>query len=148
LALKKAICREFQDALYDNDFVGLSKKLNVDGDDTLTGGLGNDSLYGGDGNDSLNGDSGSVGIDRTFGGNGNDRIADDDGVNFDIHDGGTDVDTIDYSSVTFGTGFVTINLTTSLTSVTAGSTETHISHLYLYLENWSPQVASPKTDFF
>jgi Ca2+-binding RTX toxin-like protein len=110
-----------------------------DGNDTLTGGAGNDSLYGGDGNDSLTGGTGNdslyggngndilngnTGIDRTFGGNGNDRIIDDDAVNFDIHDGGAGIDTIDYSPVTFGAGLVTINLATSLTSVTSGNTET------------------------
>lgn len=92
-----------------------------DGNDNLTGGGGNDSLYGGNGNDTLDGDTGT---DRTFGGNGNDRIIDDDFVNFDIHNGGAGIDTIDYSQVTFAPGVVTINLATGLTSVSGGNTET------------------------
>jgi Ca2+-binding RTX toxin-like protein len=90
-----------------------------DGNDNLSGGAGNDSLYGGDGNDTING---GADVDQTFGGNGNDRIIDDDAVNFDVHKGGAGIDTIDYSLVTFGA--VTINLTTSLTSVAFGNTET------------------------
>jgi Ca2+-binding RTX toxin-like protein len=68
--------------------------------------------------------NGNTGIDRTFGGNGNDRIIDDDFVNFDIHNGGAGIDTIDYSPVIFGAGLVTINLTAGLTSVTGGNIET------------------------
>ncbi|NEQ61178.1 MAG: calcium-binding protein [Moorea sp. SIO4A1] len=67
--------------------------------------------------------NGGSGVDTTNGGSGNDRIIDDDFVNFDIHNGGLGIDTIDYSNVTFGSG-VTINLATETTSVSGGNTET------------------------
>jgi Ca2+-binding RTX toxin-like protein len=93
------------------------------GDDTLDGGSGNDSLNGGRGDDTLNGGSGA---DTVNGGAGNDTVIDDDFVNFDNHDGGAGIDTIDYSNVTFGAGLVTINLATETTSVnfSGGNTET------------------------
>nr|WP_287256773.1 calcium-binding protein [Moorena sp. SIO4E2] len=91
------------------------------GNDSLNGGSGNDTLNGRAGNDTLNG---GAGVDTTNGGSGNDRIIDDDLVNFDIHNGGTGIDTIDYSNVTFGAGLVTINLATETTSVSGGNTET------------------------
>ncbi|NEO43587.1 MAG: calcium-binding protein [Moorea sp. SIO4A3] len=91
------------------------------GNDTLNGGAGNDTLNGFGGNDTING---KAGADRTNGGSGNDRIIDDDFVNFDIHNGGTGIDTIDYSNVTFSSGRVTINLNTETTSVSGGNTET------------------------
>ncbi|NEQ11354.1 MAG: hypothetical protein F6K37_37325 [Moorea sp. SIO4E2] len=91
------------------------------GNDTLNGGPGNDTLNGFGGNDTINGKGGA---DRTNGGSGNDRIIDDDLVNFDIHNGGTGIDTIDYSNVSFSSGRVTINLATETTSVSGGNTET------------------------
>ena len=38
------------------------------------------------------------------GGLGNDRVIDDDFVNLDIHNGGLDTDTIDYSPIAFSNG--------------------------------------------
>jgi Ca2+-binding RTX toxin-like protein len=54
-------------------------------------------------------------------------VIDTDFVNFDVHNGGTGVDTIDYSGITFADGVVTINLATGVTSVSGGNTETILS---------------------
>ncbi len=90
------------------------------GGETIIGSSGNNVLNGNGGNDTING---GAGVDSTNGGSGNDRIIDADFVTFDVHNGGTGVDTIDYSGVSFGSG-VTINLATGLTSVLNGNTET------------------------
>jgi serralysin len=98
--------------------------------DFLTGSTGNNVLNGGDGNDTINSGNGNdtinsgAGVDTTNGGSGNDRVIDDDFVTFDVHDGGSGIDTIDYSTISFGSGFVTINLATNTTSVSGGFTET------------------------
>ncbi|MBG1241416.1 calcium-binding protein [Nostoc sp. NZL] len=89
----------------------------------INGNSANNVLSGLDGNDTING---GAGVDSTNGGSGNDRIIDTDFVTFDVHNGGSGVDTIDYSGVTFGSG-VTINLATGLTSVSGGNTETIIN---------------------
>ncbi|MBB2687797.1 UNVERIFIED_ORG: Ca2+-binding RTX toxin-like protein [Rhizobium etli] len=75
------------------------------GDDSLFGGDGNDVLLGQTGIDSLNGGTGndflSGGQDQDIveGGDGNDTVAGDaDGVD-DTYDGGTGVDTLDYSAL-------------------------------------------------
>jgi Ca2+-binding RTX toxin-like protein len=71
--------------------------------------------------------TGSGGADLVLGDSGNDRIVDRDFVNFDVYDGGTGVDTIDYSNVIFADAIVTINLGIGKTSVAGGNTET-VSH--------------------
>ncbi|MBD2503726.1 M10 family metallopeptidase [Anabaena azotica] len=93
------------------------------GGETIIGNSANNILNGNGGDDTINA---GAGVDTTNGGSGSDRIIDNDFVNFDIHDGGSGTDTIDYSQVTFGSGVVTINLATSTTSVavTGGNTET------------------------
>jgi Ca2+-binding RTX toxin-like protein len=96
------------------------------GDDTIdAGGLvaGKIKLAidGGSGNDVI---TGSRGADTVFGGSGADQVIDTDFVNFDVHDGGAGVDTIDYSHITFSSGVVTINLATGQTAVNGGNTET------------------------
>jgi serralysin len=101
--------------------VGGADTLNGgSGSDSLKGGGGADTLNGGDGNDTLNGDDDA---DTVNGGNGDDRVIDADFVNFDVHDGGAGIDTIDYSSISFASGFVTIDLATGQTSVSGGNTE-------------------------
>ncbi|MDZ8237874.1 MAG: calcium-binding protein, partial [Nostoc sp. ChiQUE01a] len=89
--------------------------------DVFNGFGGNDTITAFNTNDTINPGSGS---DTTNAGGGNDRVIDDDFVNFDNHNGGSGVDTIDYSSITFGDGVVTINLATGVTSVSGGNTET------------------------
>ncbi|BAY75585.1 hypothetical protein NIES25_20320 [Nostoc linckia NIES-25] len=88
----------------------------------INGNSAGNSLSGLDGNDTINGGGGS---DSTNGGSGNDRIIDSDFVNFDFHNGGAGVDTIDYSGVEFGSAVV-INLATGLTTVNivGGNSET------------------------
>ncbi|MGJ5633957.1 beta strand repeat-containing protein [Nostoc sp. CALU 1950] len=100
--------------------VNFDNVIGTNANDSITGDNQNNQLSGGGGNDTING---GAGADSTNGGSGNDRIIDTDFVNFDVHNGGTGVDTIDYSGVTFGSG-VTINLATGLTSVLNGNTET------------------------
>ncbi|MBD2679031.1 MULTISPECIES: calcium-binding protein [Nostoc] len=82
----------------------------------INGNSAGNSLSGLDGNDTINGGGGA---DSTNGGNGNDRIIDSDFVNFDFHNGGAGVDTIDYSGVDFSSAVV-INLATGLTTVNVG----------------------------
>jgi len=52
--------------------------------------------------------NGGSGADTIYGSSGNDRFIDDDYVTFDSYYAGSGIDTIDYSSVTFGS--VTIDL--------------------------------------
>ncbi|WP_428659275.1 beta strand repeat-containing protein [Reyranella sp.] len=78
---------------------------------TIDAGAGNDLV------------TGSQGVDAVLGGEGDDRVVDKDFVNFDVHDGGTGTDTIDYSFVTFVDGIVTIDLAAGQTVVLAGNTE-------------------------
>jgi Ca2+-binding RTX toxin-like protein len=97
----------------------------LDGNDTINAGgvaIGVIQLTidAGAGNDVV---TGSQGIDAVLGGEGDDRIIDKDFVNSDVFDGGNGTDTIDYSSVAFGDGLVTINLATGQTSVLSGNTE-------------------------
>ncbi len=91
------------------------------GNDIIKGNAANNTLNGGNGNDTINAGSGT---DTTTGGAGDDWLIEDDYINFDSHDGGDGVDTIDYSSVTFNAGAVTINLSTGISSVIGGNTET------------------------
>ncbi|MHC0063546.1 beta strand repeat-containing protein [Nostoc sp. UIC 10890] len=100
--------------------VNFDNVIGTNANDSITGDNQNNQLSGGDGNDTING---GAGVDSTNGGSGNDRIIDTDFVTFDVHNGGTGVDTIDYSGVSFASG-VTINLATGLTSVSGGNTET------------------------
>jgi subtilisin-like proprotein convertase family protein len=67
---------------------------------------------------------GTTGVNVLLGLGGDDRIVDHDFVNFDFHDGGAGIDTIDYSSVAFASGVVTIDIGAGLASVTGGNTET------------------------
>ncbi|MFW9263807.1 calcium-binding protein [Nostoc sp. CALU 546] len=100
--------------------VNFDNVIGTNANDSITGDNQNNQLSGGGGNDTING---GAGVDSTNGDSGNDRIIDTDFVTFDVHNGGTGVDTIDYSGVTFASG-VTINLATGLTSVLNGNTET------------------------
>jgi serralysin len=100
--------------------VNFDNVIGTNANDSIVGDNQNNRLSGGGGNDTINA---GAGVDSTNGGSGNDRIIDTDFVNFDVHNGGTGVDTIDYSGVSFGSG-VTINLATGLTSVLNGNTET------------------------
>lgn len=115
------------------------KMYGFDGNDTLIGGEVNDTIYGGNDNDSLKGRGGNdelyggsnndtlnggTGIDTTNGGNGDDWIIDDDFLNFDIHDGGAGIDTIDYSQVTFPSGIITIDINASKISINGFNIET------------------------
>lgn len=74
------------------------------GDDTLRAGDGNDLLVGGDGADDLAGQSGDdvldggVGNDIATGGAGNDLFVERDGSGDDDYDGGSGVDTLDYTA--------------------------------------------------
>ena len=85
------------------------------GFDEIHGYAGNDRLYGGNGLDKLFGDfnadmlfggaggdtlSGGAGPDKVYGESGNDIIVGDADGSDDIYDGGTDIDTVDYSAVT------------------------------------------------
>ncbi|MEF8703751.1 MAG: M10 family metallopeptidase, partial [Candidatus Accumulibacter sp. UW26] len=117
-----------------NDYVNIFSTGNDTfyggtGDDFIWGNTGNETYYGEDGNDTLRGGAGNdtinagSGTDTTSGDTGNDWVIDGDFVNFDSHDGGDGVDTIDYSGVTFSGGVVTINLATGITSVVGGNTE-------------------------
>ena len=54
----------------------------------------NDQLFGDSGNDTLYGEAG---VDSTYGGDGDDTVVVTDGLLFEHHDGGADIDTIDYS---------------------------------------------------
>jgi Ca2+-binding RTX toxin-like protein len=89
--------------------------------DTLIGNGGANTIVGGDGNDTINAGGG---VDSVDGGSGNDHIEDDDSVNFDVYDGGSGIDTIDYSADKFADGTVTINLATGQTVAAGGITET------------------------
>ena len=71
-------------------------------DNDLVGGAGNDELYAGDGNDDV------------YGGIGNDLLIGGDGRGDDLYDGGSDTDTVKYSSaVKYG---ITVNLKTGKAS--------------------------------
>ena len=76
------------------------------GDDLLSGGNGNDRLEGGQGADTLNGNAGN---DILRGGEGNET---------DVLNGGTGIDTVDYSDLTMGfqAGGLIVNLSTGRTS--------------------------------
>jgi serralysin len=99
------------------------------GTDTVYGWSGNDYLSGGTENDYLAGEAdndtliGGTGVDSVYGGDGNDLVYDDDYVTFDVNDGGTGTDWIDYSLITFVNGIVSINLNTGVTTVQNGNTE-------------------------
>ena len=95
--------------------------IGTPGDDLIIGTSSNDILDGNGGDDTINAGDGA---DITLGGAGDDLIIDDDAVNFDSHDGGSGIDTIDYSLVTFIDDLVTIDLSTETTSVFNGNTET------------------------
>jgi Ca2+-binding RTX toxin-like protein len=101
---------------YIADVAGANKLFGEAGDDTLLGGNNSDNLDGGDGNDNL---AGSFGNDKLYGGAGNDVLKPEDSFDLggkDYVDGGTGIDTIDYSSLLYyvnnGTawGGVTVNL--------------------------------------
>ncbi|WAP68664.1 calcium-binding protein [Jiella pelagia] len=119
-----------------------------DGANSLRGRNGNDLLIGGGGADSIFGDGGAdriaggAGADIIFGGIGNDLIvggadgdtiqgdagndrfvADADGAN-DTYDGGVDIDTMDYSTMTAG---LTINLVTGTATSAQIGTDTLVS---------------------
>ncbi len=87
-------------------------------DDMLVGNGFENAFNGNAGNDTINAGSGR---DTTNGGSGNDIIIDDDAVNFDDHDGGNGIDTIDYSNSSFVR--VTIDLGQEEVSVLNGNTE-------------------------
>lgn len=112
------------------------KASGADGNDTLTGienlsgSAYGDRLTGNSianvidghrGNDTINSRGGA---DTTDGGSGNDRIIDNDFVNSDHHNGGSGIDTIDYSYVAFSPNRVTIDLAKGKTTVSGGNTET------------------------
>ena len=86
--------------IYNDTITGNAQNNVLDGslgNDTLDGNLGDDSLIGGQGNDLL---IGNLGNDNISAGQGNDTIivtSKDDGN--DVIDGGSDIDTIDYSAI-------------------------------------------------
>jgi VCBS repeat-containing protein len=82
----------------------------------LRGGGENDVLHGAGGADTLHGDAGN---DLAEGGAGNDTIvaAPEDG--YDVYDGGTDIDTVDYSATTSGVTITLEGLNRSAEAVTA-----------------------------
>lgn len=93
-----------------------------EGADTLSGGVGNDVIYGGADNDKL---YGGVGSDSLYGDAGDDSIviaaADVDG-SYDIYDGGSGSDTIDYS-------ILSTDLTVTLNGSSAGTATTSNSNI-------------------
>jgi Ca2+-binding RTX toxin-like protein len=80
------------------------------GADSVDGGTGSDSIQGGSGGDSL---AGGDGNDTVSGGTGNDLIIGGSGAGDDAYDGGSDIDTVRYSSATQG---VVVNLKTGVAS--------------------------------
>ena len=92
-------------------------------DNRLTGNNANDYLNGRDGNDWLHGAGGN---DQLFGGAGNDNLIADAGtlIGNDFLDGGTGIDTADYTDAGFG---VTINLTLTGAQNTGAGLDTIIN---------------------
>jgi len=70
--------------------------FGLDGNDILIGGIGNDILFGGNGNDILFNDAGS---DTLIGGNGDDYFYVLDATGSSLLNGGTGIDTADYSAL-------------------------------------------------
>ena len=87
---------------------GNDRLFGEDGNDQLSGEQGNDYLDGGNGNDVL---SGGQGIDQVFGGSDDDTIIGDVDAAIDTYDGGTGVDTLDYSRVATR---IEVNIETSI----------------------------------
>jgi Ca2+-binding RTX toxin-like protein len=90
---------------------GMDKMFGGSGTDTVTGGAGNDELHGGEGADTIGEESGfgntTNGNDKLFGDGGDDLMlagnripGDDNGAGADQFDGGTGVDSVDYSERT------------------------------------------------
>jgi Ca2+-binding RTX toxin-like protein len=110
------------DIIY-GDYESGSTTDDNDGDD-LKGGAGNDTIYGQDGDDTLEGEAGNDTLD---GGTGNDSfiLGHKDGE--DIIDGGDDVDSVDYSSLS-GTQNLSVTLDTDtdtdVTLSSSGDTDT------------------------
>jgi Ca2+-binding RTX toxin-like protein len=103
------------------------------GDDSVTGGNGSDTILGGDGNDNLYGEAGN---DKIYGGAGDDIIHTkwtSSSAGSDYADGGTGVDTVDYSNLLYvvtkngvaSYGGVTVNLgLTTAQKIGGGGTDT------------------------
>lgn len=85
------------------------------GNDLLRGGRGNDLIAGGTGNDRL---EGAEGQDTLNGHAGNDILRGGLGNETDVLNGGTGIDTVDYTDLTMGfqAGGLTVNLNTGTTS--------------------------------
>lgn len=103
------------DGLAGNDTIS-----GLDGPDTLLGGAGRDVLYGLGGHDVLDGGAGN---DKLYGGAGNDILRPDSGgIGDDLIDGGSDWDTVDYSSAAVTRGVrVDLRITTAQKTLGAGT---------------------------
>ncbi len=85
--------------------------LGGEGNDTLSGAAGKDYIKGNGGNDTLDG---GIGADKLFGGSGNDILKPGYDFDYDYIDGGSGIDTVDYSS---HYGLLNINLLTNIVKV-------------------------------
>jgi VCBS repeat-containing protein len=113
------------------DLSGQSDGFSITGSgqaDTLTGSLGADSIVGGAGADKL---VGLAGADTLYSGDGNDVVqggAGDDtiiggsGLGDDVYDGGTEIDTVDYSSTTLGVSVTLVGANRSSEAAAGGGT--------------------------
>ena len=104
-----------------NDTVGTSDVYNMGtGNDTVFAGAGNDTVNGDAGNDVLDGGAGN---DRLFGGANDDYLYAGTGAagDADSLDGGTGVDTVDFSQATTG---ITVTLNAGAATVVAASSDT------------------------
>ena len=103
------------DGLAGNDTIN-----GLDGADTLLGGVGRDVLYGFAGHDVLDGGAGN---DKLYGGADNDILRPDTGgIGDDLIDGGSEWDTVDYSSAAVTRGVrVDLRITTAQKTLGAGS---------------------------
>src|SRR5947207_1600968 len=100
-------------------------------DDVLNGDGSANTIFGLGGNDTINAGGGA---DVVNGGSGDDHIIDDDIVGFDTYDGGSGLDTIDYSNVKLADGVVTINLELGETIVSGANGQT-LTDTFVNIEN-------------